>query len=86
MPRKARKRKESFTITSTKKGDQVLLQIKRRRRRRISRIYNASSTYWHFARNCRSLNKRKHEASTVDVDEDTPHKKSQNDDCSNFFF
>ena len=28
-------------------------------------------------------NKRKHEASTTDVDEDTPHKKSRNDDRSN---
>ena len=38
--------------------------------------------YGHYANNCRSSNKRKHEASTVDVEEDTPHKKPRIDDCS----
>ena len=40
----------------------------------------------HYASKCFSSNQRKHEASTTDVDEDTPHKKSRNDGRSEFFF
>ena len=41
--------------------------------------------YGHYASNCRSSNKRKHEASTANVEEDTPHKKAMNDDRLEFF-
>ena len=43
-------------------------------------------TYDHYARNCRISNKRKNEASITGVNEDSPHKKSRNDDCLEFFF
>ena len=36
--------------------------------------------YGYYVNKCHSSNKRKHDASTVDIDEDTPHKKSRNDD------
>ena len=36
--------------------------------------------YKHYARQCHDPNKRKHEASIANVDEDTPHKRSRNDD------
>ena len=41
--------------------------------------------YGHNASQCNCSSKRMNEASTVDVDEDTPHKKSRNDDRSVFF-
>ena len=36
--------------------------------------------YDHYAKQCHGSRKRKHHASTTDVDEDTPYKKSMNDD------
>ena len=42
--------------------------------------------YGHNANKCFSANKRKHESSTSDVDEETPHKKSRSCDSSEFLF
>ena len=42
--------------------------------------------YGHNESKCFSSNKRNHEASTANVDEETPHKKTRNDDRSEFFF
>ena len=42
--------------------------------------------YGHYASSFRSSNKRKHEASTVDVEEDPPRKELRNDDCLDLFF
>ena len=42
--------------------------------------------YGHYASTCRSSIKRKHEASTADVEEDPPHKEPRKDDRSEFFF
>ena len=39
-----------------------------------------SKKYGHYVNKCPSSNKRKHEASNVDVDEFTPHKRPRNDD------
>ena len=42
--------------------------------------------YNHYASSCRSSHKRKHEASTADVEEDHHHKKQKNEDRTKFFF
>ena len=42
--------------------------------------------YGHYASSCRSSIKRKHEASTTDVEEDPPHKEPRKDDRLEFFF
>ena len=42
--------------------------------------------YCHYASSCRSSIKRKHGASTTNVEEDPPHKEPRKDDRSNFFF
>ena len=39
-----------------------------------------------YASSCRSSIKRKHEASTVDVEEDPTHKEPMKDDCSDLLF
>ena len=89
MPRKARKGEVSTSITNTKIRDQVLPRIKRNKRRRIYLKYNATGAkkkYGHYASSCRSSIKRKHEASTADVEEVPPHKEPRKDDRSKFFF
>ena len=42
--------------------------------------------YSHYASSYQSSIKRKHEASTIDVEEDPPHKEPRKDDRSKFFF
>ena len=42
--------------------------------------------YGHYANKCFSANKKKHEASTVDVEEGHHHKKQRNEDRTKFFF
>ena len=45
-----------------------------------------SNKYGHYANKCSSLNKRKHEVSTADVEEGHHHKKQRNEDPTEFFF
>ena len=60
---------------------------RREKKKNLSHIQcHKCKKYGHYANKCFSANKRKHEASTADVDEDTPHKKSTNDDCLELFF
>ena len=42
--------------------------------------------YGHYANKCPCSNKRKHEASTTDVEEGHHHKKQRNEDRTKFFF
>ena len=42
--------------------------------------------YDHYASSYWSSHKRKHEASTANVEEDHHHKKQKNEDCTKFFF
>ena len=70
MPRKEREKEGSFTNISTRLGDQVLLQI-RGKRRRTYHTYNGirCKKYGDYASKCFSSNKRKHESSTTDVED-----------------
>ena len=78
MPRKAREKEGSFTTISTKLGDQVLLQIGGKRRRIYTHIQcHKCKKYGHYANKCFGANKRKHKASTADVEEGHHHKKQR---------
>ena len=82
MPRREKEKETRALVEKTKVKDQVQFQSKRRRR--IFQCYNCRK-YDHYAKQCQGSQKRKHHASTADVDEDAPPKRSRNDDHTKFF-
>ena len=66
-------------IGKTKVEVQGLLQDKIKIRNSHTRCYRCHK-YRHYAKHCHYLDKRKHEGLNYYVDEDTPHKRSRNDD------
>ena len=86
IPRKERKGEGFFTTTSTKIGDQVHPETKRNKRMIYLR-YNAIGA-WNIVIMLAivKVQVRKNEASTADVQQQTPQKKQRNDYRLELFF